>query len=198
MFFFIFLQKNYMLSGIKNKYGKKCLMKIVNNKINNKRKDSYDIRNINSAAIIYEATDLENIKIVDSFVEKLNNRLIYNVSTLAYLDIKKINNDYSHLDTNYIFTNKDLNWYYKPIGENVNTFVEKQFDILFDLSLTDKLPIQFVVAQSNAFFKTGRFSLFNKIFYDLMIDISNEKSISLDLLILNMEQYLHKINTIKL
>jgi hypothetical protein len=73
------------------------------------------------------------------------------------------------------FCYKDLNWYFKPNEDSVKDFVNKEFDILIDLNLEENLSVRFVIAESVALFKTGRYSEIEPNYYDLMINVQDKK-----------------------
>ncbi len=93
------------------------------------------------------------------------------------------------------FCNKDLNWYFKPNEHSVKDFVDYKFDILIDLNFEELLAVRFVLAESAAMFKTGRYCTIEPNYYDLMIKLNkNQEAEKLNALIKETERYLLMIN----
>ena len=90
------------------------------------------------------------------------------------------------------FSNKDLNWYYKPQNYIIDNFVKKEYDILINLCDSNCIPIKYLVASSIAHFKIGRYED-NYTIYDLMIELNKDKSI--DKLMQEIKHYLTLINS---
>ena len=79
-------------------------------------------------------------------------------------------------DNCQIIIPKDLDLFFRPRMEQVEKFIEKDFDILIDLSLEDSTPGYFICSLSLAHFKVGRFrESENDI--DLMINIDQDRSV---------------------
>ena len=75
------------------------------------------------------------------------------------------------------FCKKNLNWYGKPDMVQVDDFVNTDFDILIDFTISSLPPIHYILTLTRASFVTGG-NPFNKEFYDLWIegdDLSNKK-----------------------
>ena len=142
------------------------------------RKNKREVKacNINSAktiGVLFNATHQISFEIVKEMVKGLTNRKC-KIDVLGYVDSKNLIDHYLYRKGFDFFTHKQLNWYYKPVEETVNSFINKKFDILIDLSLDDPYPIQYIVALSKAKFKVGRYTEGNE-FLDMMIDIEKEK-----------------------
>jgi hypothetical protein len=142
------------------------------------RKNKREVKacNINRAktiGILFNATHQISFEIVKEMVKGLSNRK-NKIDVLGYVDSKNLIDHYLYRKGFDFFTHKQLNWYYKPVEETVNSFIDKKFDILIDLSLDDPYPIQYIVALSKARFKVGRYTEDNE-FLDMMIDIEKEK-----------------------
>ena len=134
--------------------------------------------NINDAkkiGIVFNATQLVSFEIIRNFVKELSQKKI-SVTTLGYVNSKKLIDHYMYRKGFNFFTKSDLNWFNKPLTDTVEQFVNKPFDILINLCLEKYYPIQYVVALSVSSFKVGKY--FDEPNYlDLMIDIEKEKKI---------------------
>ena len=101
---------------------------------------------------------------------------------------------YLHAKLNFeAICQKDLNWYRIPQGNTVQNFVAEEYEILIDLTLEDRLPIQYIMAKSRARFKVGRWSESNKKILDMMIDMAGSRS--LPQLIQQVHHYLLMVNS---
>ena len=160
-----------------------------------KKKRSPKVSNFQSATkvgIIYRGVDEKHHDVVKRFVNHLKQEEgIRHIMALAYYEEKqtpfylqsKLNFDY--------ISRKDVNWYGKPSGTTVRNFEEEQYDILIDLTLKPCLPLMFVLLNSNARFKVGKYSLKYQEAYDMMINIEKD---SLKELIEQVNYYLTIIN----
>ncbi len=132
-----------------------------------------NIDNAKTIGILFNATHQISFEIVKEMVKNLSNKKS-KIDVLGYVDSKNLIDHYLYRKGFEFFTHKQLNWYYKPIDETVNSFIKNKFHILINLSLDDPYPIQYIVALSKARFKVGRYTEGNE-YLDLMIDIEKEK-----------------------
>ena len=107
---------------------------------------------------------------------------------------QKVTPHYPHNKLNFeAICQKDLNWYRIPQGNTVQNFMAEEFEIIIDLTLEDRLPIQYILAKSRARFKVGRWSESNKRILDMMIDMAGSRS--LPQLIQQVHHYLLMVNS---
>lgn len=97
---------------------------------------------------------------------------------------------YSTESREITFSNRDFSFSGKPKNPAVIEFIKERFDLLIDISLSDKLPVQIVRAKSAANFKTG-WSLATPNFFDFSVDVSKRR----DAYYL-AEQLIHYLNEI--
>lgn len=144
--------------------------------------------------IVYVATDEQAHGHVRNYVKKIKDELgIHRIQCLGYSE-EKVMPHYLHAKLHFdAIHQKDLNWYRIPGGNTVNNFIAEEFDVLIDLSLTDHLPIQYIVAKSRARFKVGRWGDSNRHLLDMMIDMAGANSLSQ--YIAQVDRYLLMINT---
>ncbi|WP_372772019.1 hypothetical protein [Mangrovibacterium sp.] len=111
-----------------------------------------------------------------------------------YLDKRKINSKdlcYSTEARQITFSKKDFSFLGTPKSPAVIEFIDERFDMLFDISLSDSMPVLVVRAMSLASFKTG-WSSANPNYLDLNIDVSQRKEASF-----LVEQLIHYLTEIK-
>lgn len=178
------------IDNLKYKYGlyrlRKDFRKPENNAI------ACNIADAKSIGIIYNATKIEDFSLVRDFVFKLKKQ-VPEVIALGYADAKELSDFHLQPLEFRFFCKKDLNKYYKPHEDSVDDFVKKQFDILMDFNLEEKLPVRFVLASSEALFKTGRHCEIEPNYYDLMIQCDIDSENALAQLIEQTEIYLKMI-----
>lgn len=144
-------------------------------------------------AIVYVVEDEAAHNHVKNYVKRVKEELgISNIMALGYSD-QKVMPHYLHARLNFdALCQKDLNWYRIPQGNAVQNFMAEEFEILIDLTLEDRLPIQYILAKSRARFKVGRWSDSNKKILDMMIDMAGSRS--LPQLIQQVHHYLLMVN----
>ncbi len=129
------------------------------------------LKQAKSIGIIYNATNDSDYDIVLQFAQEIKNRGPH-VCLLGSIDKKETEFTRIQQPDNYFHYISNLNWYFKPINQNIDRFTSKNYDILIDLNLSQSLPTKFILAESKTSFKIGRFTTELPNEYDLMIDIS--------------------------
>ena len=144
-------------------------------------------------AIVYVVEDEASHNHVRNYVKRLKEELgIGTIMALGYSDEKALPH-YLHAKLNFdAICQKDLNWYRIPQGNTVQNFMAEEYEIIIDLTLADRLPIQYIMAKSRARFKVGRWSESNKKILDMMIDMAGSQS--LPQLIQQVHHYLMMVN----
>ncbi|MCG8702431.1 MAG: hypothetical protein MI922_30545 [Bacteroidales bacterium] len=161
-----------VLSGLKSSIGERVLLR--NFRQQDRKIIACNVQDASSIGVVFDATQPVYFEIIRKFVKQLestNN----DISVLGYIDDKKLIDHYLYRKGFDFITKKDLNWYDKPENQVVNTFINTKFDILFDLSLSDVYPIQYMLAMSKASLKVGKYSE-EQNYLDIMIDIENERA----------------------
>ena len=145
-------------------------------------------------AIVYVVEDEAAHNHVKNYVKRVKEELgISNIMALGYSD-QKVMPHFLHARLNFdAICQKDLNWYRIPQGNAVQNFMAEEFEVLIDLSLEDRLPVQYILAKSRARFKVGRWSESNKKILDMMIDMAGSRS--LPQLIQQVHHYLLMVNS---
>jgi hypothetical protein len=135
---------------------------------------SCNLRNAESVGIIYLERDHNFYSTIKDLAKHLKDELgVRNVSMLSYVNkeskeapgwlVKKLNSGY--------FCKSDLNWYGKPVNE-VQAFVDSEFDILIDLEISPILPLKYVLRSSNAKMKVGPEQAEFSKDYDIIIGLA--------------------------
>ena len=134
-------------------------------------------------ALIFDATLLENRKVIEAFAQKLK-QAGKRVTLFAFLNHKnKISLPFR------FFNKKDVDWRGMPKGFEVERFLTDSYDLLYAFYIGENLPLEAVGALTKARFKIGAFNG-HALLYDVMIDT---QKIDLQYLISQTEYFLTTI-----
>jgi hypothetical protein len=151
--------------------------------------------NLNEAktiGIVYQLTAQTNFRKVKLLMKELTTPS-RQVMVVGFVNRNDIPNYCIAANSGYFFDKKDLNWYESPKNDYIARFINKEFDILIDLSLEDIYPLRFISALSRSKFKVGMYAKESKKFLDFMIK-PKKKEISIDEL---SEQIIHYLLILK-
>ena len=143
-----------------------------------------------TAGIIFNCCNEEEFRAVKDFKEFLESESI-KTDVIGYVSEKSVPDHYLMRTGYNFFCQKDLTWYYKPNMPFTDDFIRKEYDILFDLSLKEFFPVNYIVKLSPSAYKIGHYRETDQ--YDLMIDIKKEKTLSF--LISQIRHYLSILHT---
>lgn len=146
-----------------------------------------NLRDSEFIGIIFDANDRANNKLINDYSEKLK-YAGKKVSLLGYYEGSKEPTD---LYFPYFYA-KNINWKLQPTGEAVDSFLEREYDILMNFNLSANLYITYIVAISQARFKVGMFADHHNEYHDMMMKM--DKKLSLESLIDQTHYYLNHIN----
>jgi hypothetical protein len=141
--------------------------------------------------ILYTVDEVVDYEWIESFVSQLQGEQ-KEVKALGFVKNKNLVQRFLPRLSFDFFTKRDLTWFYKPIHQHVSDFIEKEFDILIDLSKQDSFPLKYISGVSNALCRVGKFSEENTDYYDVMIDV--KPTMSPDDYLGNIRHYLTIIN----
>jgi len=129
-----------------------------------------NLRDAKRIGILYTLDDVPDYERVSQFVSQLQGEH-KEVKTLGFVKNKNLVQRFLPKLSYDFFSRRDLTWFYKPIHKQVRDFIEKEFDLLIDLSLQDNFPLKYIAGLSNALCRVGKFSEENTDYYDLMFDM---------------------------
>jgi len=135
-----------------------------------------NLENARTATLLYYLPDEDTYKKVELILGRLN-ELNLKTRVVCYTDLKVIPHYFIPKITQDIITAKDVNWRYQPQKPFVKDFIDTEYDILIDLSLSDYLPLLYCSALSKAGLKVGRYSEDHQSLYDLMIHTGQDETI---------------------
>jgi hypothetical protein len=156
-----------------------------------RKRHIHNLNNAEKIGVIFSPETNKELKLVKSFLSYLS-KLDIQVFPLAVIDAKKSKVEPA-LEKNINFVDrKDFNWFHKPLAPKLKEFIGQRFDILINLCMKNTLPVNFIVSQSRAELKAGRYFEGIETFSDIMIDIG--KTGDLSYLIEQTSHYLSVIN----
>ncbi|MDA3781532.1 MAG: hypothetical protein PF487_15095, partial [Bacteroidales bacterium] len=143
-----------------------------------------------TAGVLFNIYNDNSYDYIKDFLNFLNSNNIQ-VIALGYTNLKTTPEELLIRKNINIINKKDLNWYGDPKNELVTKFIEKDIDILFDLSLKDTFPLKYIGSLSKASFKVSKESDYNNS-SDIMLNIKKDES--LKYFIEQIKHYLSIIN----
>lgn len=125
--------------------------------------------------VLYSIPDEETYKVIFNFLKSIKTEQ-KTVIALGYYDDNKLPSYLNQSIYNSIFTQKDLNWYKKPVNQYVNNFFKEDFDLFLNISVKEYYPLFYITAMTKAYMKVGRFNEKHTSFYDVMIKVEDNTS----------------------
>jgi hypothetical protein len=181
-----------IFNNIKKKIGTYILKK--ESVKHRKNKETISMHEAKNIGILYKVSNEETHDFVVEFIKSLQDKDI-DVKALGFIEYKEIPHFcFPKLKHNFL-TKRNINWHYKPTGNEIVDFINKEFDILIDLSMENYLPIQFVLSRTNAKFVVGKYYDNTTHYYDMMLKVDD--SIKINNFIKVVVDYLNIIKTRK-
>jgi hypothetical protein len=148
-----------------------------------------DSKNI---GILFDATNAEDFELVKKYIKFLKDSK-KRVRSFGYYNTKEIPAmQYSKLEVDF-FTKRQVNWHLKPTDPLIKNFTDEEFDILINFTVHQCLPLVYIAALSKAKFKIGKHFPKYEMYYDLLLDVEEGKS--LKYFMRNVDVYLNMINS---
>ena len=161
---------------LRHKLHDRFLEKAVNQLSQSHRSLAFsDIRGV---GVLFDAEKLTHFKQSKALINQLKEQK-KQVRVLGYFKGK---HDHSNLEYR-TFGQKDLDWYLRPKGFEIEEFNRHKIDVLINCCLSPELPLEYLSATSKAEFRIGPFTQ-NSHCYDLMLDVPDPEDI---------EHYLHRV-----
>ncbi len=132
---------------------------------------SVNFESAKKIGILFEATSLDDRKVVLNFTKKLKEQG-KKVKLLAFLKAQPKNENFVFEH----FNKKDLDWKWRPKNDKVDYFIKQSFDILINLSTSKHPALDYIAAFSHAKFRVGPFT--EKTYcYELMLENGEKKDL---------------------
>jgi hypothetical protein len=158
-----------MSERMRNWFRKYAIVSRKKRLIRNKRFHSFDTAKI--VGIVFKVEDGMVPPEVFAIRNFLLNKKIQ-CFTIGYCDSKTLPEELSRMYSLNLFTKQDVNWYGRPIAENVNNFLQGSYDIVIDLCRDEErypYPLKYIVSTVQASLIIGGV-LYPRCPYDLVVD----------------------------
>ena len=177
-----------IFSRFRTNTGKAVLRKLHAKRV--RRKKVFNFKTAQKIGIVFDATNPNHFNAVYGFYKDLlaDRKEVF---MLGFVDGTEIPEKYLFKKNLYIFTRKDVNWVYKPKNTDAIRFINKEFDILIDLTLEYYFLLDYILTLSLARFKVGRFHDERKC-YDMMIYMKD--GLTIEYFITQVVHYMERIN----
>ena len=144
-----------------------------------------------SIGILYDATADQDYEMIKNYVKNLRS-YSKDVLALGYYNRKELpGTRFMKLGLDF-FTQKALNWKFKPNHPIVSNFINREFDILICMNMDRSVPIRYVASLAKAHFKIGKYDPLCSRIFDFMIKVEEKPDLKI-----MIEQINHYLNLIK-
>lgn len=152
-----------------------------------------NFHNAKTIGLLYVSSSESSVIMMKQYMKSLKAEYgTRQMMALAFVDEKEAPFYHQHKLEFDFFSRKDLNWFGKPKCDVIKNFVNRDYDILVDLTDGDHTPLNYVLKNSRAKFKVGKFSGEIDEAYDLCIDV--RESATLEDYMKQVNYFLNKIN----
>jgi hypothetical protein len=127
---------------------------------------------IRSVLIIFESDMNEKNPEIESILKSLQNDG-KKVTACGFVNKKK--SDSPTLTHSYMIDHAHVNFFKEPNNDFIKNLLSHKFDIVLDLTLSEVLPLQYILAYANAPFKAGQ-KMTNFDLLDFMVDLRPDHS----------------------
>jgi hypothetical protein len=138
----------------------------------------FDLHAASSIAIVYKDQDENYFKTIRKIAKELKDTFsTKHIMVLGWIDgtEKEVPIYQAHkLEIDY-FTKDDLSWKLQA-SNNLQTFINEDYDILIDLVSSNDVQVDFVIAHSQAKMKVGRKGSSREKSYDFIVAIGEQSS----------------------
>ncbi|MFO8235656.1 MAG: hypothetical protein R6U04_09660 [Bacteroidales bacterium] len=149
-----------------------------------------NLEKANTAGVLFTHAENSNFEIINEFLRYLNEKNI-KIFVLGYIHSNQIPEELKKYQKINFILKKDFNFFYKPKNHIIHSFIEKEFDLLIDISMQSYFPVKVINNLSRARFKAGKENNEGKD-YDLMISLKRHQG--LRFFIEQIKHYLNRIN----
>lgn len=155
-----------------------------------RNKEFVKLNDAKTIGILFDATNNDAFETVKKFIEKLKT-YTKNVHAIGYVD-EKLTPNYSYIKTDIdLFNKKELKSFYQPQSPYIKTFMEDEKDLLIDINISQKVPLQFIAASSKAKCKVGIHLPENEPLHDILIATTPQQG--LDFYLQQVVKYLETV-----
>lgn len=155
-----------IIENIKLTYGNWVLKSQAKKQL--RRKTLVNLDEAKQIGIVYKVTSQREFNAVKDLTKALTTTN-KQVLAIGFVDRNEIPNYCVAANAGFYFSRKDINWFGGPKSDYIKTFIEKEFDILIDLTLEDIYINRYITSLSKSKFKVGPELGFNQLALDMMI-----------------------------
>jgi Family of unknown function (DUF6913) len=119
--------------------------------------------------ILFNAADQSDYVSIEAYANQLKEEN-KKVEILGYIPLKHIEGILSYP----YFTKKEINFFQIPNSQDVQDFINKEFDVLLHFSKEEELELEYISALSKAKMRVGKYNAEKLYCYDLMIEGQNQ------------------------
>jgi len=181
-----------MFQKIRNKILKYLIEREINR--TNHVKIPTNITRAKTVGILFAVDNEQFYEKVNQLIGNLTNQKKL-VNALAFVPSRNVPNYFVAKMKIDVLTSKNINCFGVPKSSFIKDFVNKNFDILIDLTLSDNLTLDYIATLTQAGFKVGRYRKWMLNVFDFLLKKNNDMNDSEYLKYLL--DYLTKINTAK-
>jgi hypothetical protein len=183
------LFKNIRLNAARRTLKKKVAL--------NGRKFNYSsFINAKKIVLIWDASNTEDFVHLSKFHQKMQERKI-NVEILGYFDGKDLPDQLTAVHYLTLIRRKELNFFFIPVSNEANEFINKDFDVLIDLNFKKTFPLTYLSFMSKSGIKVGLLDAKPADTpFDLMLELKD--NVNVQNFLIQSIQYLEMINNEKL
>lgn len=148
---------------------------ILKNKLKKlkRRKQVVNLNEAKTIGIVYLVSTERTFKIVKELIKELSSSR-REVLTIGFVNRKEIPSYCIAPNSGYYFNKNELNWLGMPKNDYINKFLQKEIDILIDLSMNDLFVLDYISSLSHAKFKIGRFTDEQESRFDFMLKVKKD------------------------
>ena len=109
---------------------------------------------VKTIGIVWDATKTEDYTILSRFSQKMHERDI-EVELFAYFPVKTIPDKFTAVKNLTILKRDNLNFFYMPVSNDAEIFINKVFDVLIDINFNQLFQLNCITSLSKSAFKVG-------------------------------------------
>jgi hypothetical protein len=159
---------------------------ILKNKVAITKRKSYysSISQVKNIGIVWNAARIEDFSFLSRFYQTMHENKT-EVKIIGYFNGKNLPNQYTAIRYLSVIKKDELDFFYRPLSREVNSFVNNKFDVLIDINFEKLFPLRYISSLSNAGLKVGLLEAdSSNAPFDLMMDIKNP---------INVEDYIKQV-----
>ncbi len=140
-----------------------------------RKKELVNLNLAENIGVICHINSEAQFKMVNTLVKELTTKK-RTVLLIGFVDDKEIPDYCVVAGPGYYFSQQDINWLGMPKNDYIQKFMDKELDILLDLTRDDNFTTKYIVALSKAKLKSGQQSSAKEPYLDVMIKMNSTQS----------------------